>query len=163
MKNESLLCANQPTTESDIYKQIVLNAALKFAAEYMVNHILSEAPFSEKNVRLAVTAAMSAAMLAYEFSFIGLAIAAATIIATRRSRNESQFMQSCFFMFSLCTKFSPLNLIASSAANKVGDMLLHCMWQHDGLGVKHHGVLSAKEQDEDDASVAAFVRKCNKQ
>lgn len=156
MKNESLLCANQPTTESDIYKQVVLNAALKFAAEYMVNHILSDAPFSEKKVRLAVTATMSAAMLAYEFSFIGLAIAAATIIATLRSRKESQFMQSCFFIFSLCTKFSPLDLLASSAANKVGDMLAHCLWQHDDCGVKHHFILSAKEQDEDDARVAAF-------
>lgn len=130
-RNESLLCATQAT---DIYKQIVLTAAAKFAAEYIVNYILPSVPFSEKKLRLFVATGMSAAMLTYEFSCIGLAIAAATIIATLRSRAESQFMQSCFFMFSLCAKFSPLNLFASCLANKVGGMLAHCMWEHE---VKH--------------------------
>lgn len=132
MKNFSN-SVNQTQLQNDIYTQIVWNVALKCSAEYIVDFLLEDVPCSEKKVRLFLSSAMSAALLAYEFSFIGLALAAATVIANLHSRNASQFMQSCFFMFSVCAQFSPLSLLAGCAANAAGVLLKQGLW-HYGCG-----------------------------
>lgn len=124
---------NQVKWQHDMDAQIVWNTGLKFAAEYIVHHLLRDLPYSEKKVRLFLSSAMSVALLAYEFSFIGLALAAATMIATFHSRNSSQFMQSCFFMFSAGMQFSPWSLLAGCLGNAAGVFLKHGLWHYDSI------------------------------